>query len=499
MLGPITIRSRTCPYDVLVLQVNLLGPIALELDGVVQPVVGDPAQKVLAWLALRPDEFFARSRIAEILWPGGSRDSTLNSFNQGLTALRATLRSLGAEEDEYVRVAPPKRSQLGLFGVITDVTQFRSLRDLDELSEALLKVRGTPLADVGVMAGYWIEQLQQNLCDEIDEVLVSLASRAATDNRHADALGYQLRRIEYAPDADDPVCEAARCYVVVGKPKNALALISQYESEHPGSSAEILETKHAIESSKQVDGHTLRQQPLTPSQFAPTHSFPGTAGFDPTFNGLVTRDLAATHTYFFRGISAKYVPARLQHRGPGLDAVRVIMIDPSANEAITLRALDRLHNPKYSGRDLEALQSSLREEILRSLVALFGCRSIATIDVALVASTAVDRVELFDDSVFVALYHGIRSRGKAFPETLRYSKTAVAYSQHRLDCLRQFDLARTRLQFRADDPDDVLPQALETLAVGLEPNRLTSLRDDARVFTASFLDELTSLTKHGAQ
>lgn len=479
------------------MRVCLLGSVTLEASGKATPVTGDPAKKILTWLALRPNEFTDRQRVAEILWPGGRRESTLNSLGRGLSSLRAALAALGLDAHEHLRIGPPMRSQIGLFEVSTDIGQFRALRDTGALADALALVRGKPLTDLGATAGVWIETTQTELADEVDDVLNALGQSAASSGDDTGALSLNERRLALQSDNEDALCQAAMSMQRVGRTTNALALIDRFQLETPTLAPDTLELKQFLQTRSRLtlDARHVFARPSAPlSRYAPTHSYDATSSFDPGFNRDLSADLDDSHTYTFRGISAKYVPARLLHRGPGLDIVRAMMLDPGADEAIRLRAVDRKQNPKYRDADVATIASTLREEILRSLVGLFDARSLCTIDIALIASTAVDRVELFDNSVFVSLYHGPRSLCQSFPETMRYTRDAVAYGHHRLDCLRQFDLARHRLQFRPEADDAELRSQLAETGVDVAATDIAILREEADAFARTFRAELVAVT-----
>lgn len=481
----------------------LFGSVTLEASGKATPVRGDPAKKVLAWLALRPNEFTDRQRVAEILWPGGQRESTLNCLGRGLSALRVAFTALGLDAHDHLRIGPPMRSQIGLFDVSTDVGQFRALRDTGLLSDALALARGKPLADLGPTAGLWIETTQAELADEVDDVLNALGQSAASCGDDAEALSLNERRLALQADNEDALCQAALSMQRVGRTTNALALINRFQLETPTLGPDTLELKQFLQTRARPTPdarHIFARPSAPPSRYAPTHSYDASSTFDRSFNRDLSTDLGDSHTYTFRGISAKYVPARLLHRGSGLDIVRVMMLDPGAHEAIRLRAVDRKQNPKYRNADVATLASTLREEILRSLVGLFDARALCTIDIALIASTAVDRVELFDSSVYVSLYHGPRSLCQSFPETMRYTRDTVAYGHHRLDCLRQFDLARHRLQFRPEADDAELRPLLAHTGVDVATTDIAILRE-ADAFSRAFLAELdavASRSRNGA-
>lgn len=470
------------------IQVVLLGPIGVHASerGVVQPQ-GDPAKRLLAWLALppHPDQFHEREAIAEQLWPGRDRKRTQDNLSQALGRVVAVLKDLGLES--HLKVEGPRRSRLGLFQVDSDLARFRAHRDRDDLAGALAQVEGPPLAGIGLGAGSWDETTRDAIRDELDAVCESHADRLEQFQNFAAALEIHERRLVQDPYNQAALRGIMRCHEAEGRPKIALARLSQHQGALPrvGLDAETLELKQSLEGWVPTQLHL----PRSPRRYAPTNTYKGTPKFDPAFNHGLMRDLACSRSYIFRGISAKYVPGRVKLRGPGLDVVRVMLLDLNADEAIRLRALDRSHNPKYAGKNPDELQAELRHEIVVSLVSLFEVRNICTVDVACIATTAVDRVELFDDALYVSLYHGPRSDG--FPETLRYSSDSVAYGQHRLDCARVFDLTERRFQFRAEHAISDLPELFHTAGIAVDGSLIDSYCEEANSFTTNFVGWLT--------
>lgn len=61
----------------------------------VDAVSGDRVKRTLARFARQSNEFTDRQRVAEILWPRGRPDSTLNSLERGSSSLRTAIAALG--------------------------------------------------------------------------------------------------------------------------------------------------------------------------------------------------------------------------------------------------------------------------------------------------------------------------------------------------------------------------------------------------------------------
>lgn len=81
---------------------------------------------------------------------------------------------------------------------------------------------------------------------------------------------------------------------------------------------------------------------------------------------------------------------------------------------------------------------------------------------------------------------------------MRYTRDSVAYGHHRLDCLRQFDLARHRLQFRPETDDAELRSLLAQTGVDVAATDIAILREEADAFSRAFLAELDAVASQGS-
>jgi len=174
-------------------------------------------------------------------------------------------------------------------------------------------------------------------------------------------------------------------------------------------------------------------------EFFPTNIFEPTAEPDPAFNRFMTEDLRRTRQYFFRGFSGRHAAARLllSHTEREL---RAVIADPSDRNAISGRAAYLL---RYADRDYEAVRAELYEEICIGLVGLYLARSrCSRIDVTIMARPPLDRVEIFDESVWVTLFSDSAGATTLYPRTLRFSRNSFIYDKERTEFL-QIANART--------------------------------------------------------
>ena len=199
--------------------------------------------------------------------------------------------------------------------------------------------------------------------------------------------------------------------------------------------------------------------------FLPTDQYPATREFSSRFNRDLTRDLCSSSFYFFRGTSAKYVPARLRAADHHLEVCQVILLDPRDNATIEARAVDRRRRPESEGKTLAEIEEEMRGEILLALVALFDCRDQCDIEVGFSASTSPVRIEVFDNAIYTSLYRSPDSERNTHPETARFSKDSQTYLIFRDECRRQLQLASSRKRFTTGESDLDLCQYVATLSL----------------------------------
>jgi hypothetical protein len=209
--------------------------------------------------------------------------------------------------------------------------------------------------------------------------------------------------------------------------------------------------------------HDIR---LTNQLFLPTEQYPASGEFDPRFNRDLTRDMGQSNFYFFRGTSAKYVPARLRNCDHHLDVTQVLLLDPRDEQAIAARAGDRLRRPEHKDKHLPEIMDEIKEEILLALVALFDCREYCPIEIGFSTTTSPARIEVFDGAIYTSLYRSSESQRNTHPETARFSPESQIYQIFRDEWRRQFQLAQPRHRFTTSDGDLALCAFVELLGFG---------------------------------
>lgn len=135
------------------MQVRLLGPVEVVIDGTARPVSGARRKAVLALLALHPGEVVGVGRLIDAVWGEHPPRTAVNTLQSHISHLRRILGGAAA-----IRVRPPGYV-LDMDGDVTDVQAAESLvrramrsgdrfQRAQHLRSALAMWRGRPLADV---------------------------------------------------------------------------------------------------------------------------------------------------------------------------------------------------------------------------------------------------------------------------------------------------------------------------------------------------------------
>ncbi|MBB4909077.1 hypothetical protein [Actinophytocola algeriensis] len=166
-------------------------------------------------------------------------------------------------------------------------------------------------------------------------------------------------------------------------------------------------------------------------EFFPTHVFEPTAEPNPALNRLMMQDLQNTRQYLFRGFSGRHAAARLLLSNAEWE-LRAVVADPDNLSGISGRARYLI---RHSAADVDAdtIQARLHEEIRMGLVGLYLARSrCSRMEVTIISDPPLDRLEIFDDSVWVTLYSDAHAPAR-YPRTLRFSDGSFIYNMERAE------------------------------------------------------------------
>lgn len=222
-------------------------------------------------------------------------------------------------------------------------------------------------------------------------------------------------------------------------------------------------------------------------EFFPTHVFEPTDEPDPTFNRLLMADLQNTRQYLFRGFSARHAAARLLLTRSPERELRVIIADPRDRASINSRARYLVRQGCGSYDEVEA---RLYEEICVGLVGLYVVRGRCTrIDVTVMANPPVDRFELFDDAIWVALFSDADGATTPYPRTLRFRRSSFIYGMEHSEFVRSAG-ARNSLHVRLSpdtDREEFLALFEKITGRRLTQKRLETLSQSFEAFRRDFV------------
>jgi hypothetical protein len=171
-------------------------------------------------------------------------------------------------------------------------------------------------------------------------------------------------------------------------------------------------------------------------EFFPTHVFEPTAEPEPTFNRLMMADLQNTRQYLFRGFSARHAAARTLLTRTVERELRVVIADPRDRSSINSRARYLMRQPGVEGGYVD-IQAKLYDDVCTGLVGLYAARGRCTrIDVTVTSSPPADRFELFDDSIWVALFSDGNGSCLPYPRTLRFQRSSFIYNMQHSEFVR---------------------------------------------------------------
>ncbi|WP_219415671.1 hypothetical protein [Pseudonocardia nigra] len=222
-------------------------------------------------------------------------------------------------------------------------------------------------------------------------------------------------------------------------------------------------------------------------EFFPTHVFQPSDVPDPAFNQLLMQDLQGSRQYFFRGFSARHAAARLL-LSRGERELRAVVADPTERSAIGGRARYLIRHDGVDA-DSETIQAELHDEIYIGLVGLYLARShCSRIDITMIADPPLDRIEMFDDSVWVTLYSDAGATGSLYPRTLRFSEGSFIYNMERAEFGRIGNSRQARHVLLAPDTSrrDFLLQFENVTGSRLSARQFTELEEKFRRFRHEF-------------
>ncbi len=221
----------------------------------------------------------------------------------------------------------------------------------------------------------------------------------------------------------------------------------------------------------------LHFRELIPSDYFPPSNEP-----DPRFNNVLSTALSKSHLYLFKGVTGRFIPARLSVVNHHNLTCKILLIDPANEDLLHLYIRDRFGG-NIGNTDMAERVKRVKEEIFMTIVDLFDQARWTSIDIKMYHGPIFYRTEIFDDQVFISYFTD--KMPTAFPTTYLYNKGSFFYTAFLTDFNQTFDLAPISIPFNSRSTEQDLLKIL--IQIGCDVGRLSQLRNKAAQFRENFL------------
>jgi hypothetical protein len=277
----------------------------------------------------------------------------------------------------------------------------------------------------------------------------------------------------------------------IGALVSVLVMIAQTLLTATTSRQELVDS--LVEESRQAMRELTDEYRAMNSDFFPTHVFEPTTDPDPAFDKLMMADLENSRQYLFRGFSGRHAAVRLLLAGSVERELQVVIVDPRDRDSINCRARYLLRQGDGAAGGYAEIRARLYEEICIGLVGLYVARGRCTrIDVTVTSSPPVDRFELFDDSIWVALFSDATSASAPHPRTMRFLSSSFIYHMQHNEFVR-ISNSSTCLHvslYPDTDRDEFIALFEKITGRRLSVRRLEALEDAFHCFRCEFVSRV---------
>ena len=230
------------------------------------------------------------------------------------------------------------------------------------------------------------------------------------------------------------------------------------------------------------------------SVYVPATSYPPTNSPDPAFNRDLNRNFMSSERYIFQGVTARYNIARLASLDTTFDLVRIIVANPMESDPVVARVKHAKHDrhSDISDANIAQIRADLLDDIWMSIVGAYRCwRKADRIEFCFLADPPIDRVEIFDEEMFLTCYSDPDSHGFKFPAACRFLRDSMPYQMQYRDCARLFTSRyTTRLQIPRDDKRELLFRALRNAGLDFDESQYEHLNSEFWDLVRSLLDQM---------
>ncbi|WP_367389744.1 hypothetical protein [Lewinella sp. LCG006] len=203
-------------------------------------------------------------------------------------------------------------------------------------------------------------------------------------------------------------------------------------------------------------------------EYVPDRIFEGSNAPAKAFGQDLIKEIQATDTYSFRGISGKRTAIRIELVRGKLTEVRLNLINPADQNALVERAnlMLSIDQMPQTLENVEKVVTRIKKDVFSCLAGLYyyGKTKCQTIVVAFQNGTSTSRLELLDDAIYISLYDDGYQR---YPETLKFSRETKIYRLYQLEFQKEFKQisARSSITISSNTSEEEFIQQLSSLGV----------------------------------
>lgn len=262
--------------------------------------------------------------------------------------------------------------------------------------------------------------------------------------------------------------------------KRAVEEIQQAEQLH---SQQMM--NHILAKIEEVEKSHYHEIALHFRELIPSQSFPPTDKPGQTFNHLLADELLRSRTYFFKGVTGRYIASRLAVACRQNLTCKVLLTDPTQKEALHLYVKNRFGITLSSSATEERVEQ-VRREIFMTIVDLFDiARWISPIELRMYRGPVFYRTELLDGFLMISYF---TSHPTAYPTTYLYEKESFYYKTYLTDFQQTFELAERSLVLQPKTTEQDLKAFLTT--IGCDLALIPQLQQEAEQFRQTFLQQV---------
>jgi hypothetical protein len=265
--------------------------------------------------------------------------------------------------------------------------------------------------------------------------------------------------------------------------RNVKSAVEEIKQAEQGYIQRIVD--HTVAKIEELDKSHYHEISTHFRELIPARSFPPTDKPEKGFNQLLTDELLRSRTYFFKGVTGRYIAARLATARRQNLACKVLLSDPSSKDLLRLYVKDRF-GITLSGNEMETRIEQVKREIFMTIIDLFAwTRWTTPVELKLYRGPVFYRTEILDEFFIISFFTSHVTLPTAFPTTYLYKRDSFYYETYLTDFNQAFELADKSIILNSKTTEENLHDFLNR--IGCDLSLLPQLREEAEQFRNDFL------------